>query len=109
MTQQGHDWLASACFPRLQKSAFVSDVAGSRPPVWEVPALIPACLTALSPVVTKHIDNGCRSELPKHPAVAMQDSMSFPVQGLVRLDLYKLTRGEKKTRDNIETNMCLHL
>lgn len=50
MTEQCHDWLASACLPKLQKLAFASVVAGSRPLDEEAPAFILALkrLTALS-------------------------------------------------------------
>lgn len=65
VTQQGRDYLASVRLPRLQQLAFVSAVAGSRPPGWEVPVLIPACLTAPSPV-----------ELPN--ALTMAVGRSFP-------------------------------
>lgn len=50
VTQQDHDCLH--LLSQADELAIVSVVAGSRPLGWEVPAFIPACLTALSPVVT---------------------------------------------------------
>ena len=64
------------------------------------------CLTGSSfPYrVNKHFDYVCGSQLPKCPAVAVQDTMRFAVQGLVHSDLYKLAWGRCTW-----TNVCLYL